>query len=186
MNIQDMYGTIGLDGIINELEAALQIDGKDYEEGRFDIIMKNVLTRINRMYQIDLTLDKVNAVSFESGIYKAAAALFIDNVASIHSRLSAFCQIERYKTQSYVSLSSINYMSYTKDSMRKVLKMLQREKTQMGTSAQESIELIKDRLATVRTCREKRLFMLLVVSYELGFPEVVASIAEILYLGGVL
>ena len=86
MNIQSLYTTIGLDGIITELEAALQIDGKDYEEASFDTVIGNVKQRINRMYQIDLSLGKVNDISFESGIYKAAVSLFIDNVASIHAR----------------------------------------------------------------------------------------------------
>lgn len=186
MNIQSLYTTIGLDGIITELEAALQIDGKDYEEASFDTIIGNVKQRINRMYQIDLSLGKVNDISFESGIYKAAVSLFIDNVASIHARLCAFGQIERFKTTSYVSLSAINYMSYKKESLLKVLKLLQREKLQIGESAAESVDLIKNRLVMIRICREKRLFMIMVVAYELGFNELVATIAEILYLGGVL
>lgn len=186
MNIQSLYTTIGLDGIITELEAALQIDGKDYEEPSFDNILKNVKGRINRTYQIDLSLGKVNDISFESGIYKAAVSLFIDNVASIHARVCAFCQIERYKTTSYVSLSSINYMSYKKESLLKVLKLLQKEKLQLGESASESVDLIKNRLVMIRICREKRLFMIMAIAYELGFNELVASIAEILYLGGVL
>ena len=50
MNIQSLYTTIGLDGIITELEAALQIDGKDYEEASFDtVIGSSVLTECIRL-----------------------------------------------------------------------------------------------------------------------------------------
>lgn len=184
MDIKSLYRLNDFDGIITELEAALQIDGKDYEESEFTHIIQNVRTRINRQYQIDLSLGKINDISFESGIYHAAVALFIDNVASIHSRLCALCQIERYTTTSLVNLGVVNYLSYKKESLMKVLQLLQREKTLLGTSASESVSMIENRLAMIRICREKRLFMILIVAYELGFNEIVASVAEILYFGG--
>lgn len=184
MDIRQIYTVGGLDSLLTEMEVAIKLSGKDYTENSYDAILRNVKQRINKEYQIDLTLGKVNDISFETGIYKAAVSLFIDNMAMIHSKFCAYCQICRYTVHNDISLSSINYMSYTEDSMLLTLKMLQKEKTRVR--ADESIEAMKTKIMTIKTSNEKRLFMLLLLSYDIGLYEITACIAEILYLGGVL
>ena len=68
--------------------------------------------------------------------------------------------------------------------MKKILKALQREKTMV--MAEESIEMMKTKIMTIKTSNEKRLFMLLLLSWDIGLYELVAVIAEILFLGGYL
>lgn len=177
-----IYKTAGLDNLLTELEVALKLSGKDYTESSYEAIVKNVKQRINREYQIDLNLGKINDISFETGIYKAAVALFIDNMASIHGKLCAYCHVCRFTMHNDISLSSINYMSYTEDSMEYTLRMLQRDKTKV--KAEESIELMKNKIMTIKASNEKRLFMLLILTYDFGLYEISACIAEILFLGG--
>lgn len=184
MDIRQIYVVGGLENLLTELEVAIKLSGKDYAESSYDTIVRNVKQRINKEYQIDLNLGKINDVSFETGIYKAAVSLFIDNMAMIHSKLCAYCQICRYTVHNDISLSSINYMSCTEDSMKQTLKVLQREKTRV--KAEEAIETMKTKIMTIKTSNEKRLFMLLLLTYDFGLYEITACIAEILYLGGVL
>lgn len=184
MDIRQIYSVGGLDKLLTEMELAIKLSGKDYMESSYDSILRNVKQRINKEYQIDLNLGKINDVSFETGIYRSAVALFLDTMAMVHSKLCAYCQICRYTVHNDISLSSINYMSYTQESMKKTLKALQREKTRV--KAEESIEMMKSKIMTIKTSNEKRLFMLLLLAWDIGLYEIVACIAEILYLGGYL
>lgn len=184
MDIRQIYSVGGLDKLLTEMEAAIKLHGKDYMESSYDTILRNIKQRINKEYQIDLNLGKINDISFETGIYRSAVALFLDVMAMVHSKLCAYCQICRYMTHNDISLSSINYMSYTQESMKKILKALQREKTMV--MAEESIEMMKTKIMTIKTSNEKRLFMLLLLSWDIGLYELVAVIAEILFLGGYL
>ena len=178
MNITECYN---IDGIIRELEAAFQIDGSDFEERDIDIVIKNVKTRICRQYQIDLSEHKVDSAEFEVGVYRNAVSIFIDNIARIHAKICGYCQIARYLTSMQVSLSDVNYLGYTEESLKTMLQALQRKATL--PMAEDAINSVKLKLSTINNCREKRLFMLAIVSHAIGFNEVTAAVAEILYLG---
>lgn len=184
MDIKQLYTLNNVEDLLTTIEVALKVDGKDYGESSYDAIARNVKQRINREYQIDLNLGKINDISFETGIYRAAVSLFIDNMALMHAKLSAYCQISRYITHIDVSLSAINYMAYTEESMKSILKLLQREKTMPRCA--EAIESMKEKIMTIKTSKEKRFFMIMLLCYDFGLYEIVATIAEILYLGGVL
>ena len=184
MNIKNLYGQDGLDKIITELEVALQLDGRDYEEESFSDILNNVYKRINRQYQLDFKMGKICDPIFETNKFFDSASLFVDNIALIHAKLSAYCHIVRYGLHTDVLLSNINYMSVQQSTMLQVLKELQLESC--IPSVEEPVRVLENRIQTIRISREKRLFMLLLIAYEIGLYEVVATIAEILYLGGIL
>ena len=126
------------------------------------------------------------------GIFKSMILTFTGLTGSGKSRFIFRCF--GYVAAVFFKVSvRIDSLELTKSQVENILiaKMcirdrLQREKLQIGESAAESVDLIKNRLVMIRICREKRLFMIMVVAYELGFNELVATIAEILYLGGVL
>lgn len=178
MNITECYDT---DSIIRELETAFQINGSDFEERDLDLVIRNVKTRIGRQYQIDLSENKIDSAELEVGVYRNAVSIYIDNIARIHAKLCGLCQIARYMTYVQVSLSSVNYLGYTETTLKTMLVALQRKVTL--PMAEEAINSVKVKLGTINNCREKRLFMLIVISHALGFYEVTAAIAEILYLG---
>lgn len=178
MVISDCYD---LQNIIVELEIALQIDAIDYDEKNLDNLIKNVKTRISRQYQLNLTEHKIGSADLDLGVYKSAATIFVDNLASIHSKICGLCQLIRYEMRVPISLAEINYMGFTKDTLKVSLIALQKKKTQ--PKAGEVLNAIKDKLPTVSLCWEKRLFVLAIVAYELGLNELTATIAEVLYLG---
>ena len=178
----DITSCYDIDSIIREFEAAFQVDGTDFEERDVDVILKNVKTRVGRQYQVDLTEFKIDSPEFDIGVYHNAAALFIDNVARLHAKLCGLCQICRYLTVVNISLSDINFLGYTEESLKTMLQALQRKATL--PMAEEAVQSVKRKLGSINNCREKRLFLIMVISYTIGFHEVTASVAELLYLGG--
>ena len=105
-----------------------------------------------------------------------------ENSASlVHARLCGLGGIQRYKKVSPISLRGINYLGFTEESLDESLRSIQMQRTE--ASARESVKLIGNTLGIISVCKEKRLFLLMIVAYELGFHEISAAIAELLILG---
>jgi len=181
MDINKLYTTRGIDNIITELEATLQISGEDYEEDNYEDVLKNVKKRINQQHQLDLFRNKVTDVELESSVYKTAVSMFLDGMTLMHAKLCAIGQLMRYNTATEVNLDAINYISYTEDSMKVILETLEREKT--IPTAHEAMSAIKGKIMRIKTTREKRLFLIMLICYDIGLNELVATIAEILHMG---
>lgn len=179
MTISDNYD---IDKIITQLEIALQIDGQDYAEKNIDVVVKNVKTRIARQYQVDLSGTKIDDPMLFVDKFRNASTLFVENVTRIHGLLCGYLQICRWKSTVLIRPSNVNYLGFNDNDLMHFLMICQKERTLPSTV--EGMESIKGKLSSVNACREKRLFLILVVSYELGFYEVMSSVAEILYLGG--
>lgn len=179
MTISEMYD---IDRILTDMEVAMQIDGKDYGEKDMDVVIRNVKTRIARQYHVDLSTCKVDDPALYVDKFRNASVLFVENITRIHAMMCGYLQCARYNTSCIVRPSNVNYLGYNDESLMTFLSLCQRKKTL--PSVKESIEGLKQKLASVNATREKRLFLLLVVSYEIGFYEVAASAAEILYTGG--
>lgn len=179
MIISDFYD---INKIILDIEVALQIDGKDYGEKDVDVILDNIRNRIIRQYQLDLFGKKVNDDALYVGNSRSAAVLFIENIAVLHSRLCGYLQIVRFNKQVTINPLNINYMGFTPRSFMSFL---------IGASAANtmpnidiSVKAIKNKFSTINSCTEKKLILIMIVAYEFGLYELVASVAEILYLGG--
>lgn len=179
MVISDLYN---IEEILTSLETALQIDGMDYSERDATVILNNVRTRIARQYQVDLRNTKMDDPTLYVDKFRSAAVLFMENVARVHAQLCGYLQVARYNTDIIISPRNIGYMGYNDDSFMTVLRYCMNKQT--IPSAAEPIESLKQKLGTVTICREKRVILLMIVSYELGFYEVMASLAEIMYTGG--
>jgi len=173
--------TYDLDSILREAEVTFQIDGRDYEESDVEYVLQNVKQRLGRQAQIDFGKHKVSDPEVSQGIYRTQAGMLTSSVAMLHSRLCGVAHIQRYLVSSPVSLRDVNYLGYTEQSMRSVLIALQRRET--APAVVDAIKAIKEKLGTVANCREKRLFMLVVVADAIGYPEIVAAVAELLYQG---
>ena len=180
MNIKECYN---LPMIVRELEAVFQIDGQDFEEKDISILLSNVRTRILRQYQVDLNNKKIDDPELSVEPNRGATVLFIQNVMRMHSKLCGYGHIARYLTSISLSLSDIGYLGFTAESMVTTLIILQRESTL--PKADDAIKAIEGKLQTVSTSLEKRIFVLIVVAYELGFYEVSSVLAELLYLSEV-
>lgn len=179
MTISDMYD---INRIVLDIEIALQIDGKDYGEKDVDVIVENIMNRIIRQYQIDLHGRKVTDDALYIGKSRSSAALFVENVASLHARLCGYLQVARYQTHLTIRPLNINYMGFAQASLMSffIAAMTARTLPDCNTA----IQAIKRKFGSVNNCIEKKFILILLVCYEFGFDEMVSSIAEIFYLGG--
>lgn len=178
MVISELYD---INRIILDIEVALQIDGKDYSEKDVDVILENIRNRIIRQYQIDLHDRKVSDDSLYIGKARSSAVLFIENIAALHAKLCGYLQIVRYNKIVTIKAVNINYMGFTQKSFISLFMAAIGSSTipNIGTA----IEAIKRKFGSVNNCIEKKLILILIVAYEFGLYELVASISEILYLG---
>jgi hypothetical protein len=178
MIISEMYD---INRIILDIEVALQIDGKDYSEKDVDVILENIRNRIIRQYQIDLHDRKISDDSLYIGKSRSSAVLFIENIAALHAKLCGYLQIVRYNKIVTIKCVNINYMGFTQKTFMSFFMAA------MGASTMPNIDsavnAIKRKFGSVNNCIEKKLILIMIVAYEFGLYELVASIAEILYLG---
>ena len=179
MDISRMYN---IDELIRSLEVALQIDGSDYAERNVDTIIRNIKNRIIRQYQVDLTLVKMNDDALYMGKSRAQAMLFLENITMLHANLCGYLQTVRFNGNFVIKPSNVNYLGVTEKPLMNFLQLCMRGKTVPSIAA--SMDAIKHKVSNISTCLEKKIFLLLVVSYELGFYELLATLAEIMYLGG--
>lgn len=179
MIISEMYD---INRIVLDIEVALQIDGKDYGEKDVDVILENVRNRIIRQYQIDLHNTKVSDDSLYIGKSRSAAVLFVENVANLHARLCGYLQIVRYQMHATIKPMNINYMGFTQASFMSFFMAAMCARTIPDCGA--AIQAIKLKFGSINSCIEKKFMLILIVCYEFGFNEMVAAIAETMYLGG--
>lgn len=178
MVISDLYDIMK---IILDTETALQIDGADYAEKDFDIIMNNVYSRITRQYQIDLHETKLTDNSLYSGPTRASATLLLENITALHSKLSGYAQIILYSNDILIRPANFNYMGYSKDSFDTAFAVIMR-KSRIETCT-NTMSAFEHKIGSINNCTEKRLIVIMLVCYRLGLYELVAIIANIFYLG---
>lgn len=181
MDISRMYN---IDDLVRSLEVALQIDGADYAERSVDTIIKSIKNRIIRQYQVDLTDVKMNDDALYMGKTRAQAMLFLENISMLHANLCGYLQTVRFNGNFIIKPSNVNYLGVREKPLMSFLQLCMRSKTVPSINA--SMDAIKYKIGSISTCLEKKIFLLLVVSYELGFYELMATLAEVLYLGGKL
>lgn len=178
MTISDMYD---INKIVNDTEMALQIDGSDYGKKDIETILEDIRNRIIRQYQIDLHDRKINDDSLYIGKSRSAAVMFSENVGLLHAKLCGYLQIVRYTKNVTVKVVNINYMGFTQKTFMSFFMAA------MGSNTMPNIETainaVKRKFGSINNCIEKRLILILIVCYEFGLYEMVASIAEIMYLG---
>lgn len=179
MTISEMYD---INRIVIDIEVALQIDGKDYGEKDVDVILENIMNRIIRQYQIDLHGRKITDDDLYIGKSRSSAVLFVENVSTLHGRLCGYLHIARYQTHVIVRPININYMGFAQGSFMSFFMAAMTARTLPDCDA--AIQAIKRKFGSVNNCIEKKLILIMLVSYYFGFNEMVAAIAEIMYLGG--
>lgn len=179
MGISETYD---IQRIIRDIEVALQIDGGDYGEKDVDTILSNIYMRIIRQYQLDLRGKSIYDESFYLGKSKDYAVLFVDNISALHSRLCGYLQIVRYTKYVTIKPANINWMGFRDKSLLSFFISAMDKNT--IEDIHTAVQAIKGKFRSINMCTEKRLILILIVAYELGFNELVAAISEILYLGG--
>lgn len=178
MNISEFYD---INKIVLSLEVALQIDGADYAEKNFDTIMNNIYNRIIRQYQVDLRGITIQDQSLYMGSSRNSALLFIENVSNLHGRLCGYAHISRFTGVAMINPMNVNYLGFDDVDFMTLLQFCTQEK--YIPKIADAMDSIKLRINTINNCMEKKMILIMLVAYELGFYEVLASIAEILYFG---
>lgn len=179
MEISDLYD---IKKIIIDLEVALCIDGKDYSERNIDKIISDVKKRLIKQYQLDLTKNKITDEELYIGNTKASAQLFLENIASFHSKLAGYLSVTIYNRSITIKPINVNFLGFDEEKFLSPLRRLQDRK--YIPTALIDLESIKNKLGSIPNCDEKRLFLLMIIAHELGFDELMSVIAQILYLGG--
>ena len=178
MNISVLYD---IEQITVRLEQALQIDGKDYAERNIDKVIADVKKRIIVEYHVDLTNTDMRDPTLFVGQSRNKAGLFVENIGDLHAKLCGYLQIVRFTKTITVRPVNINWLGCESDNLKSILKCCCYESE--IPKVDDAMEVIKTKIGSIGICIEKKLFLLMVISRELGFYEATAAIAEILYLG---
>lgn len=180
-NYKEIRFTHDFYGVVSELEVALCIDGEDYATRDIDMSISKIRQRIQRQYSIDLS--GTMSDTYSGTIIGDEVKNFLDNMKFMYDRVCGCSHYFRYLGQVPVNISKINYLGITKESMLSVLKLLQCEGRHESLSS--AMEQIKSKIGTIPMSIEKKLYMILYISYKLELYELSAAVAEILYLGGI-
>ena len=178
MEISTLYD---INQICIEIEKALMIDGTDYAERDISTIITNVKNRIIRKYQLDLTDIKIYDEALYIGKQRASAVMFVENVSILHARLCGYLQIVRYTGEVQVKPINVNYLGFQDYSLNSLMQLCMRQKTLSKIG--NGLSALETKVCTISNCIEKKLFLILIIAYELGLYELMAAVAEIIYLG---
>lgn len=179
MQISDMYD---ITRIVRDIETALCIDGVDYGEKDIDTIIENVTNRIIVQHQIDLHGRTLKDSDLYIGRSRSSAVLFVENIALMHARLCGYAAaIIRYNRRVTIRPVNINYMGFTSETLKSFYMAAQMEATM--PSINTAISAIGRKFGSVNSCIEKQIMLIMIVAYHIGAYELVAGLAEIMYMG---
>lgn len=181
MTISDLYD---IEKILLNLEVALLIDGNDYANKNVDSIISEIKKRIIRQYHVDLTDKKIDDESLCNGRDRGSVILFIENIGQYHAQLAAYLDIVGYANEIKIKPIKVSYVGLEEESLMSILRRLARKKTM--ASAEQAIQVLAHNMAYIEKSIEKRVLLIMIVAYELGFYELCAVCAEILYIGNKL
>lgn len=180
-----------LSDIVLKLETVLQIDGRDYGEKDVNVIMDNIYKRILRQYQLDLTETKLTDEELYIGTSREKAILLLDNVTQLHSTLSGYTQIIRYKNSNTnkknnieVRGRNISYSGASQKGFEAFIRACMFE--DLISTTDQAFEFIVSKFGTISKCMEKRMLLIMIIARKLGLNELVSCICEIFLIGEIV
>lgn len=139
-------------------------------------------------------LENSKGIKFDRGLFELIElselnfnqlSLLMRDLKTALSQLAFFTDMKFYHKNLAVTLSSVNYLGLSREELLNALKyMMDVHKFQKYHT--NIIPPIKDALNQVPLCTLKRLFVCLLMLYQLGVYEGVAVVARLLYLGGLV
>lgn len=188
MTISENYN---LSDIVLKLETILQIDGRDYGEKDVTVIMDNIYKRIMRQYQLDLTDKKLTDEELYIGTSREKAVLLLDNITQLHSTLSGYTQIIRYKNSNSnkknnieVRGRNISYFGASQKGFNTFIRACMFE--DLVSTTDQAFEFMISKFGTISKCMEKRLLLIMIVARKLGLKELVSCICEVFLIGEIV
>ena len=178
-----------LGDIINKLEATLQIDGTDYALTNINEVYTNIYTRIQRQYQLDLRDIQLTDDALYIGPTRESAVLLMDNISQIYAKLAGYCYSLNFRLDDSVSAGSlveirgerINRCSTSKKGFVGFMSNCRVASTIKTMDIE--IRYIEQKFGNITKCNEKRLLLIMLLSYHLGLYELVCVIADLFMIG---
>lgn len=168
--------------ILNSLEAVLQIEYA--EELRVQDVIDKAIERLENRYGTTFDRD-VYSLQQENQLVASNIDVFLRDIRSSLEQLSFFIQLKLFHKNSSFTLSDVNYLGYAKTQLLTALRYLQDEKLAKSHHT-EVITPLYNTLDNIHICSVKRLFVDMLMLDRLGIAEGVATVATLLYIGGLV
>lgn len=169
---------ISLSNTLIQLELALCIELNDA------VTEKNVdeaISRLESYYNVRLkgrTVDQVELDNFE--VSREAMFKFQNKVLEPAKSLCLIQSLNLFNGRTTVSMASVQYLGTSRDQLKTTFKSLQsKSQYHIGASGMDALIYATD---NIQSGDEKRLLVCMFVAHKLGLREIVAIIAQYLYL----
>lgn len=177
-----------LSDIINALEVTLQIDGTDYGLTDINLIYENIYKRMQRQYQLDLRDTKLTDDALYIGPTRESAVLLMDNISQLYAKLAGYTYSLKFRidksvqTNNIIEIRGVN-INRCQASVKSFKGFMSRCRVagQIGP-LEPSVTYMEQKFGNLVKCNEKRILLIMLLSYRLGLYELVAVIADIFML----
>lgn len=174
--------TIAFNKILVSLESTLKIEASG--DMLTEEIVKASIDRLENQYNTDFDRD-VFSLQDESQLQATRLDQLLRDVHQCLGELAFYTQLKLFHKNLGLSLADVNYLGYERNQLLTALKYLQDD--DLYKQYHEAvIEPLTNTLNNTPMCTVKRLFIVLIVLHKLGISEGVATVAQLLYLGGLI
>jgi hypothetical protein len=168
-----------LQDILLSFENVLRIE---YEEKDASKVIESAKRKLENAYQVKLDRP-IYEVQAQNAFVSESLDSFLEQVIECMKSLTAYTCIVMFTRLNQISLADVNYLGYDEAVLRTALKYLQEKKLykQRGTI----IPALRNAVSNVEMSPVKRLLVIMLVLEEIDLPEIVAAIAQYLYIGAI-
>jgi hypothetical protein len=154
----------------------------EYDEKDTDKIINNAKKKLENAYQVKL--DKsIYEVQIQNAFVSESLDVFLEQIVECMKSITAYTCIVMFTRINPIALADVNYLGYDAKLLRVALKYLQDKKLYEQRST--ITPALRNAVSNVDMSPVKRLLIIMLMAEELGLPEVVASLAQFLYIGAI-
>ena len=169
---------ISLPSILINIEQVLKIE---YTEMSSDRIITSAKAKLENAFQVKF--DKsVYDLQAENRLIAENINMLLEQIVDALRSLSLFVDNCMFNANIPIDLADVNYLGFAAESLRVALRYLQSDKTY--NQRESIIPSLKAAVSNIEPSNVKRLFIILFMLDELGVYEGAATVAKLLYLGG--
>lgn len=173
---------VSISQILLSLESTFKIEVSG--EATVESIVKDAIDRLENTYAC--TFDKdIFSIQSENQLLADNVNPLIKDIRQCLAMLSLYLELKLFHKNVGVTLSAVNYLGYSKESLLKALKYL-RDETEYKKHHEPIINSFYNYLNNIPMCSVKRMFICLLVMDRLGVSEGVAIMSNLLYIGGLV
>jgi len=166
--------SISLTDLLLQIETILKIN---YNEDSVETVVSNAVRTLEDQYSVSLSEGIQRAV-----IVNPNTEMLCKDLLAALGKFSLYVFGSMYKRKIAFSLSDSRYLGYNKEQLLQALKYLQTEHPREQIA--DIISSLKVATSKLSNTEVKRLFVCLIVLYEINALEEMALLADALFLGG--